>query len=190
MHTYAFDEHIQARRGKRRRALLAILLGASVATLGAGAMSLAVFTDSAAADGSWTTGQVILGVQPVAGFNVTGVMPGDTGTQDISVENSGLTDLRYAMTAGSGDALADEFNLTITAGTCASPGAVLYDGVMSGAAFGSSDQGADAGDRDVAALDSDDLCFAWELPLSTDTSFQNETATVTFTFDAEQTANN
>ncbi len=35
-----------ARRTKRRRALLAVLLSASLATLGAGALSLAQFTDT------------------------------------------------------------------------------------------------------------------------------------------------
>ena len=59
------------RRTKRRRALFAILLGASFATLGAGAMSLAIFTDSDASNGSWTSGTIILNVTPATSFNVT-----------------------------------------------------------------------------------------------------------------------
>jgi len=107
MDTYALEDKIQARRGKRRRALLAILLSSSLATLGAGALSLAVFTDSAATDGSWTTGTIILGVQPDTGFTVNNVMPGDDGTQDITVENNGSARLRYAMTSTPSGALAD-----------------------------------------------------------------------------------
>ena len=80
MDTYLLDERVQARRGKRRRALLAILLSSSLATLGAGALSLAVFTDSAATDGTWTTGEIVLGVQPAAGFTASNVMPGDEGS--------------------------------------------------------------------------------------------------------------
>jgi len=191
MHTYAFDEHIQRKRGKRRRALLAILLGASIATLGAGAMSLAVFTDSDAVDGQWTTGSIVLLAEPSAGFTVNGVVPGDDGDQDITVANNGSVDLRYAMTT-SGNAFAAEFNLTIYEGTCsAATGTVLYDGALDTAYLGDPAQGADLGDREVNAGDpADALCFHWELPLDTDTAFMGDTADATFTFDAEQTDNN
>lgn len=59
--------------------MLAIALGSSLAMLGAGAMSLAVFTDSEAAGTTWTTGTIILGVSPTTVFNPGVVMPGDSG---------------------------------------------------------------------------------------------------------------
>ena len=88
-----------ARRQKRRRALLAILLGSSLATLGAGAMSLAVFTDSDATGGSWSAGTIILGVIPAPVFTATNIFPGDTGSQTVDVANTGSGELRYAMTS-------------------------------------------------------------------------------------------
>ena len=90
------DKTLQRRR-KRRRALVAILLGASLATLGAGAMSLAVFSDSQASSGAWTTGTIVLGVTPSTAFSATNILPGDTGSQTIAVSNSGTGALRYAI---------------------------------------------------------------------------------------------
>jgi hypothetical protein len=143
------------RRHKRRRALLAILLSSSIATLGAGAMSLAVFTDSDASSGAWTTGTIVLGVSPATTFSATAIMPGDSGNRDVSVANTGTGDLRYAMSVATtnldGKGLAGQLRLTITAGTCASAGATLYTGVLSAAYLGSNVQGAHAGDRPVAA---------------------------------------
>jgi hypothetical protein len=190
MDTSVLDDRIQSRRNKRRRALLAILLSSSLATLGAGALSLAVFTDSAATDGSWTTGTIILGVQPATAFNVTGVMPGDSGSRDITVQNNGSARLRYAMTTAGTGALADQLNLKVTAGTCAAPGATLYDNALSGAVIGDPATGDQGADREVAATGSDALCFAWSLPKSTDDTFQGVTGSAVFTFDAEQTVHN
>ncbi len=182
------------RRSKRRRALFAILLGASFATLGAGAMSLAIFTDSDASNGSWTSGTIILNVTPATSFNVTNILPGDNGNQTLNVSNTGTGALRYAMTTGAtntdGKGLAAQMDLQIQAGTCAAPGATLYNGPLDAAAFGNPAQGANAGDRNVASGAADSLCFSWDFPLSSGNGFQNAATTATFTFDAEQTANN
>ena len=51
-------------------------------------------------------------------------------------------------------------------------------------------QGAQAGDRPLAGGTNESLCFKATLPLATGNTFQNTTTNVTFTFDAEQTANN
>jgi hypothetical protein len=189
----AFDSTPE-RRSKRRRALLAILLSTSLLTLGAGAVSLAVLTDTTDLDGTWTAGSIVLGTSPSTTFTVDDILPGDSGSQDISVENNGTGDLRYAVSSSStnadGKGLAAQLNLTIEAGTCASPGATLYSGSLDGAAFGDSTQGADAGDRDVLAGATDDLCFSWDFPLASGNGYQLATTTTTFTFDAEQTANN
>jgi hypothetical protein len=183
-----------ARRTKRRRALLAVLLSASLATLGAGAVSLAQFTDTDASAGTWTTGTIVLGVTPSPAFTVANMFPGASGTQTMVVHNNGTGDLRYSMTSSAtntdGKGLAAQMNLTIQLGTCAAPGGTLYTGSLVGAAFGSNAQGADAGDQAVVAGGTDNLCFSWDFPLGSDNTYQAATTTATFTFDAEQTANN
>ena len=182
------------RRTKRRRALIALLLSASLATMGAGAMSLAVFSDSQASTGAWSTGTIVLGVSPSTAFSATNIMPGASGSQDITVSNSGTGALRYALSTSAtntdGKGLAGQMTLTVSTGTCASPGTTLYNNALGSAAFGSSAQGAQTGDRTIAAGASENLCFAWAFPLASGNGFQNAATTATFTFDAEQTANN
>jgi hypothetical protein len=185
-----------ASRRKRRRALIAILLSASLATLGTGAMTLAQFTDSETTTGSWSTGTIILGVSPATTFNATQILPGDSGSQTVTVSNNGTGELRYALSAEVGadpDGLADELDLTVKSGACPGSGTPLYDGAMSGvggAIFGDPAQGDDPGDRVVASGADDELCLAWSLPLDTGNAFQDTSTSVTFAFDAEQTANN
>lgn len=194
MDKLALGRTAERRTRKSRRALLAVVLTSSIATLGAGAMSLAVFTDSDASAGAWTTGTIVLGVSPATTFNASDILPGDAGSQTVSVANTGTGDLRYAVSSAATDAdgkgLRDQLDLTIQAGTCAAPGATLFSGALSAVALGSNAQGADAGDRSVAAGATDSLCFSWELPIGSGNAFQNAATSATFTFDAEQTANN
>lgn len=182
------------RRNKRRRALLAILLGSSIATLGAGTLSLATFTDASSNGGTWTTGTIVLGVSPTTVFSPTNILPGDSGSQTIAVANNGTGALRYAMTGSTTNAdlkgLADQLTLTVQAGACTAPGATLYSGALSAAALGSAASGAQAGDRNVAAGATDQLCFSWAFPLASGNGFQNAATSATFSFAAEQTANN
>ena len=193
MNQLDLDQPARARR-KRRRALVAILFGASLATLGAGAMSLAVFSDSQASSGAWTTGTIVLGVTPSTAFSATNILPGDTGSQTINVTNSGTGALRYAISTSATNAdskgLAAQMNLTVSPGTCASPGSSVYSGALGSAAVGSATQGSQAGDRTLASGANENLCFAWSFPLSSGNAFQNAATTATFTFAAEQTANN
>lgn len=51
-------------------------------------------------------------------------------------------------------------------------------------------QGAQAGDRVLAGGASETLCFKATLPLGTPNTYQGATTNITFTFNAEQTANN
>jgi hypothetical protein len=186
-------DHAAARRRKRRRALVAILISASLATFGAGAMSLAVFTDSEATDGQWSTGTIVLGVDAGASFTADDILPGDTGDKHIVVENNGTGDLRYAVTTSAtddGSALADAITLTIETGDCTAAGTQLYSGPLADAELGDPAQGFQGGERDVAAGLADDLCFNWEFPLSSGNAYQDKTTTATFTFDAEQVDNN
>lgn len=183
-----------ARRSKRRRALVLLLLSASLATLGAGAVSLAVFTDSQAATGSWSAGSVVLDVNPSVAFTASDIMPGDVGSQTLAVSNTGTGDLRYAMTSSATNAdgknLAGQLDLTIETGACGSTTGTLFSGKLDAAAFGDPTSGADAGDRSLAAGGSEDLCFSWSFPLASGNAYQSAATTATFTFDAEQTANN
>ena len=193
MNQHDLDRSLEGRR-KRRRALVAILLGASLATLGAGAMSLAVFSDSQAASGAWTTGTIVLGVTPSTAFSASNIMPGDTGSQTIAVSNSGTGALRYAISTSAtntdGKGLAAQMTLTVSPGTCASPGGSVYSGALGSAAVGSATQGSQTGDRTLASGANENLCFAWSFPQASGNGFQNAATTATFTFAAEQTANN
>ena len=65
----------------------------------------------------------------------------------------------------------------------------IDSGTLASLAVGSNAQGAQAGDRVPAAVTNETLCFKVTLPLSTGNAFQDLSTTVTFTFDAEQTAN-
>lgn len=193
MHKLSLDRTL-ARRIGRRRALAILLAASSLATVGAGAMSLAVFTDSRTSSGSWTAGTIVLGVAPATTFTATGILPGDTGSQTVTVSNSGTGDLRYAMTSAStnldGKGLATQMTLTIKLGTCVAPTTTLYTGTLAGALLGDPTQGAQAGDRTVAAGASDSLCLAWTFPPASGNAYQAAATSTTFTFAAEQTANN
>jgi hypothetical protein len=196
MDTHAQDDQVLARRTLRRRGLMAILLGSSLAMLGAGAMSLAVFTDTGTANGAWSTGTIILGVSPATTFGPTGMMPGDTGSQTITVANTGTGALRYAVESVATDldskGLAAQLDFDVDAGPCGGTTGNLFSGTLATfAGLGDKAQGDDLGDRSVSAGDTDQLCFSWELPLdTTDNSFQDAGTEAVFTFHAEQTANN
>ena len=73
-------------------------------------------------------------------------------------------------------------------------GTVLYTGVFGStggtAVFGDAAQGAQAGDRVLAAGASETLCLNVTLPLAADNSSAGLNSTAIFTLDAEQTANN
>ena len=184
----------------RRAGLLGILAAGLVAgSMGAGALSLAVFTSTAAVTGNaFTAGTVVIGAAPAtAALTAADMVPGDVVNGQITVSNTGTAQLRYAMSSASTNAdakdLRDQLTLVVrTAGTgCgAFDGAQLYSGALNGAAFGSNAAGGQTGDRTLDAATNEVLCFRATLPLATGNSFQGATTTATFTFDAEQTANN
>lgn len=185
---------IERNRRLRRRGLIALLLSLSLASLGAGAFSLAIFTDSDASSGTFTSGTIDIATTPTTLFTVAAMMPGDSGSASLTVQNSGTGQLRYAMTSASTNAdtkaLRDQITLTVRPGACPSAAATVYSGALSAAAIGSAVQGAQAGDRTLNGAASEQLCFGWSLPLATGNTFQGATTTTTFTFTAEQTANN
>jgi predicted ribosomally synthesized peptide with SipW-like signal peptide len=190
-------DHQVDRRRKRRRGIIALLAALSALTLGAGSVSLALFTDSDSSTWSFTTGTIDIESNPAVVTAITAMMPGDSATDMLTISNAGTADLRYAMTVSATNALGDELDLEVREddldGGCDDfDGAVLVAAgtALDGAAFGNPATGIHAGDRTLAASGAEDLCFRVSLPLATDNTFQGATSTATFTFDAEQTANN
>lgn len=181
-------------RRRRRRRVLALLLGLSVVSLGAGAMTLAIFTDSDASTGTFASGTIDITSSPTIAFTLGSMMPGDDATRAMTIANAGTGDLRYAMSATASNVLGSTLTLTVKAlGTsCAAfDGAtILAATTLNGAGIGSSLQGADPGDRVLAAATSEVLCFRVSLPIGTGNALQGASSSATFTFDAEQTANN
>lgn len=185
-----------------RKLLLIGVVALAVTTISAATMfSLALFTDNATVDDStFTTGTIDISTTPATAlFTVGSMMPGDSVYGQLNVANDGTGQLRYAMTSSSTDDsqhLADQVTLEIrekAAGTCAADftGAVVMSSTaLSAAAFGDPSVGSDTGDRVLNASASENLCFKASLPGSTDDSYQGATTTTTFTFRAEQTANN
>jgi hypothetical protein len=179
---------------------LAVLMGAlTLVSVGATASSLALFTSQTTNTGNtFTAGTIVLGTSPATALlTASALMPGDTINGTLVVTNSGTGALRYAMSSSSTNAdgknLATQMTLDVkTVGTgCVNfDGTAVYTGSLNAAAFGSSATGAQAGDRALAAAASETLCFRASLPLATGNTFQGAATTTTFTFDAEQTANN
>lgn len=192
---------------KRSRRILALIVVMAALSVGAGRMSLALFTDQETVPGTFSTGTVMLDDVKIDALILTtsGMVPGDTVTDDVVVENDGSVQLRYALSTSSTNAdtksLRDALTLivkTIDATTPASPcndfdgTSVLAATVLgaSTAGFGNAAAGAHAGDRVLAAGANETLCFRVTLPSGTSNAYQAATTTTTFTFDAEQTASN
>ena len=195
MDTQLTDRQVERRR-KRRRGIVALLGAISLLTIGAGSISLAQFTDTASSTWAFSTGTIDVNTSPAVLTAVTNMLPGDTATQALTVTNAGTGDLRYAMSTVATNALGAQLQLTVKTqdggGGCAAftGTSVLTITTLNGAAIGSNVQGANPGDRNLAAGTSEVLCFRVSLPLSTGNTFQGVSSAVTFTFDAEQTANN
>lgn len=203
------DHRQVLRRRRRRRRLLAYLIFSVllIPSIGATVMTIALFTDQESSASTFTTGTIVLDDVKIDALVLTtsALMPGDTVTDDVVVENDGTAELRYAMTSSSTNAdskaLRDALSLTIKTidvTTPASPcndfdgASTLYNGAIgaSTAAFGDPTAGDDTGDRVLAAGANETLCFRVSLPSSTGNGAQGATTTTTFTFDAEQTSSN
>ncbi|MEX2081235.1 MAG: TasA family protein [Dehalococcoidia bacterium] len=177
-------------------------VGLLVISFASAAVTTAVFADTAAVAGNaFTTGSVDIATQPANSVvNFANMMPGDGVTAPLSVENNGSAELRYAWTTSASNAdslnLRDQLVLEIrfqdVGGGCAAfNGAVVSAAEpLANGGFGSAATGSQPGDRTLASGASEDLCVRVSLPLSTGNAFQGASTTATFTFDAEQTANN
>lgn len=186
-----------------------MLLTAALAVLsvGAGQLSLALFTDQETVAGTFSTGSIDLDGTAIAGLTLTtsAMMPGDSVTDDVLISNIGTAQLRYSMSTSSTNAdtkgLRTVLTLTVKTIDVTTPGVPCdnFDGTSvlaatvlgpTTAGFGSSAAGAQAGDRNLNAAAGETLCFRVNLPSGTGNAYQSASTTTTFTFDAEQTASN
>jgi predicted ribosomally synthesized peptide with SipW-like signal peptide len=184
-----------------------LILGVVLAVALIGAIAL--FTDQATNPGNtFSTGTVDLAIDPAttAMFTVSNMAPGDVQYSGITLTNSGSLQLRYAMTTTPDpiNILDEQLDLTVDVVTGNGTDTIWYtaddvvgganiygpDGVLSAAAIGNATQGNQTGDRTLNASGSERLRFKVTLPLGTGNSYQNNTCTVAFVFDAEQTTNN
>jgi hypothetical protein len=195
---------------RRRRGLLALLMASTAIISATGAtMSLALFTSSAAAaNNQFTTGTIVIGINPAATILTAGVMmPGDSVPagvpgQVVTVSNTGTGTFRYSVTGIATLApLASQLTITIrqpdgnVGVSCALfNGTVLNTittvGTTTTNLVGDPAQGNQGGDRTLVGGASEVLCFKASLPIGTLNTYQGTTTTMTFTFSAEQTANN
>jgi spore coat-associated protein N len=70
---------------RRRRGVLALLLGLTTISLGAGMFSLAIFTDTDSSTGTFQAGTIDINSNPTVAFTVTDMVPGDTNTQALTI---------------------------------------------------------------------------------------------------------
>ncbi|HEX2026982.1 MAG TPA: TasA family protein [Nitriliruptorales bacterium] len=196
---------------ERRRTLKAVLVFLlSLGTIGLG-ITGAIFTDTEPVTGNtFTTGTIDLATSPTSAVvSFTDMAPGDTDLGELTVSNAGSLEYRYAVrSTATENVLAAQLDLTVwpeaneidaipntTCEFANKPLTPLYGAADLGSTtgvnlIGDPAQGAQTGDRTLAATASEKLCFHVSLPLSTGNTYQDVTTTATFTFEAEQTANN
>ncbi len=184
-----------------KKALFGSMLALGLLAGAPWASTLAVWTNSATIGANaFSTGSVSLSTNPTTALvTFSGMAPGDTVTAPVTVSNDGTMQLRYAISTSitGSTTLSDGLTLAIKSGvtTCSnagfgSSGTSLYSGTLTAGAVGSSAQGAQTGDRTLNSSTNEVLCFQVALPSSAANSLQSLSATATFTFAAEQTANN
>ena len=184
-----------------RKSLVLLAVVGILATFGLAGSAL--FTASATVgNNTFTTGSVIISTSPTSALvTFSNMAPGDQVTAPLTVTNDGTLAMRYAMTStltnDDNKGLRSQLQLTIKSGVSdcsnagfAASGTSLYGGALYGALLGDPSTGQQSGDRSLAASANEVLCFNVALPLATGNAFQNAATTGTFSFVAEQTANN
>ena len=188
-----------------------IAFAGGVATILVGAFlsggATAFFTANAViGNNTFTAGSLDIALTPegpaATAISYANMVPGDSVTQPVVVANVGSVDFRYSMTSVAtntdGRALKDQLVFTIKTadgggGCSAFTGTTIYTGDLDGTVgkiLGDPATGANAGDRNLASPLTETLCFRGTLPTTAGNIYQSATTTATFTFDAEQTANN
>lgn len=183
------------------------VLGTLATVIAAGGLltvlSLAVLTsgDQESA-GALKAGTVDISAAPAnAVIGMADMEPGDSVTSALTVTNEGTLELRYAVTSTTNESeLAGLLRLTIaadvascTADAWQASGSIVYSGSLGSVAgidvAGSPLPGGQAGDRVLAAGQSEELCLTVALPDGAEVS-DGASTTATFGFAAEQTRNN
>jgi predicted ribosomally synthesized peptide with SipW-like signal peptide len=189
-------------RTERTRKL--ILTGAlAVATIASGAFSMAYFTDTESDDSTFDTGTIILDAAKVDALNLTtsDMVPGDSITSAVVVENDGTDELRYDLDSAAADTVSPNGEGLFTELEIAVSGADVdttpdgdscddFDGtpIQTQEVLGATNSL--AANRVLAANASETLCVRVVLPSDTGNDMQDASSVTTFTFAAEQTANN
>jgi hypothetical protein len=194
-------------RARTRPILLLAVLGLAITSIGSGVFSLALFTSSATVGANtFTTGTITITTSPTtAALTAGNLMPGDTVTAPIQINNTGSAQLRYSVTAATTDpdtkGLRTQLTIAVKSGVTActnagwsASGTSVTTATVLGTTtlnvVGDPTTGSQSGDRTLASGANETLCFQVSLPLATGNAYQNATATTTLTFAAEQTANN
>jgi hypothetical protein len=174
----------------------------AIASIGTTVYTFALFTDTAAnGANAFNTGTIDIAVSPASAvLTAAAMMPGDVTNGTLAVQNNGTGTLRYAMTTAATNAdtlgLRDQLGLVVktkdtnTAGCGNFNGTQLYTGTLAAAFVGDPAVGDQGSDRTLAGAASEVICFRATLPIGTGNAFQGAATTATFTFSAEQTANN
>lgn len=194
--------------GRGRLFAIGLSLAVVASLTGASMFSMALFTDSETDDSTFTAGTIALDATKIAAMDLTSssMMPGDVTRGPVTVENTGSAQLRYAVSQSSTNPDSLDLRSTLTlvirnvdtdvadgdscddaTGTVVRASATIG---ASGNLVGDPTQGSQAGDRTLNAGASETLCFYVTLPSGASNSVQGATTTTTFTFAAEQTANN
>jgi hypothetical protein len=195
------DADRQSLRRLRRSILVVLLSGGSVSVL----LVSALYTDvTSIPANTFTIGTLDISSSPTsAAITAASMSLGTTTVSSLQVLNSGSLALRYAIRSTTTEnVLASQLDLTVKSGVSScttsgfgSSGTVLYGpgdlGSTTGLALvGSSVQGAQAGDRTLAAAANETLCLQVSLPSNAGPISQNLSTTATIDLIAEQTTNN
>ena len=194
--------------GRVRRGVASGVIIASMAAASTALFTGAVFTDTERVDNSeFTSGTVDITATPAKTILANpNLAPGDTVVGVVEIKNSGSLEYRYSATGFASTiddkalhtqlqmrvyAVRDPSQCTGTGPAGATPLATKAGiSATEESLFGDRAQGAQAGDRVLAAGASELLCVRVDLPLDTPNEFQDATTSLSFTFYAEQTANN
>jgi Camelysin metallo-endopeptidase len=177
-----------------RRSLRLLILAGILAAVSL-TIATALFTSVATIpNNAFTTGTLEISAAPASALvTYTNMAPGDQVTQPLTITNAGSLPLAYAMTttvtADDGKGLANQLTLMVKSDVadCSNAGwsvsgYALYSGALASAYVGDPVSG--AGDRQLAAGESEVLCFHATLPLTTTNTYQQASTTVAFVFNA------
>jgi len=169
---------------------------------------LAVFSDQEQVGANaFSTGTVDISTAPTsAAVSFSNMLPGDQVTDDLVVTNErGSVAVRYSLTFAATNAdskgLKDQLVMTVKTIDATTPGTPCndFDGTSSTPVTWTRPEARSSATRrrarrpvtaNLAVSASETLCFRVALPLLTGNAYKNAATTATFTFHAEQTANN